>query len=82
MEILTETIPGLLSGVPLTAAIGLGALAVAMLVFTFLLGREEAREQRETLSQVDGYDVAAAAGAGVLDADDLQGSLMDRITGL
>ena len=78
MEIFTETIPGLFSGVPLTAAVGLGALAVAMLVFTFLLGREEAREQRETLSQVDGYDVAAAAGAGVLDSEDLQGSFMDR----
>ena len=66
------------SGIPLEGAIGLAAIAVAGIVWTVLSRQEEARQQRETLSQVDGYDVAAAAQAGVLDHDDLQGSFMDR----
>ena len=57
----------ILSNIPIQLAIGLAALAVAGVVYTILSRQEEAREARETLSQVDGYDVSAAASAGVLD---------------
>lgn len=58
--------------------VGLAGLSVAMLVYYVASRQEEAREARETLSQVDGYDVSAAASAGVIDETALQGSLMDR----
>ena len=69
----------ILSSIPLEVAILLAGAAVAGFVFFILIGREDAREARETLSQVEGYDVSAAASAGVLDPDDLQGSFMDRV---
>lgn len=60
-------------------AVGLAAAAVAGLVFMALSRVAERRELRETLSQVDGYDMAAAASAGIVDDDGLQGSFMDRV---
>ena len=68
----------ILSNIDVRIAIGLAAVAVAGVVWTILSRQEEAREARETLSQVDGYDVSAAASAGVLDEGDLQGSFMER----
>lgn len=60
-------------------AVGLAGLAVAGVVFTIISRVAERRELRETLSQVDGYDMAAAASAGIVDEDGLQGSFMDRV---
>ena len=60
-------------------AVILGAVAVAGVVFTILSRVLERQELRETLSQVDGYDVSAAAEAGVIDEGELQGSFMDRV---
>lgn len=60
-------------------AVGLLGLAVAGVVFTVLSRVSERQELRETLSQVDGYDMAAAADAGIVDDDALQGSFMDRV---
>lgn len=60
--------------------VGLAGLSVALLVYFVASRQEEAREARETLSQVDGYDVSAAASAGVIDETALQGSLLDRIS--
>ncbi len=60
-------------------AVILGAVAVAGVVFTILSRFLERQELRETLSQVDGYDVSAAAEAGVIDEGELQGSFMDRV---
>ncbi|NNC79808.1 MAG: type II secretion system F family protein [Acidimicrobiales bacterium] len=59
--------------------VGLAALAIAGVVFTVLARFAERRELRESLSQVDGYDVTAAADAGIIDEGELQGSFMDRI---
>ena len=70
MDILTNIGPGM--------AVALAGAAVAGLVYVILSRQEEAREARETLSQVDGYDVSAAAQAGVLDEGDLQGSFWER----
>ena len=69
----------ILSSIPFEVAIVLAGAAFAGLLFFIGLLAEDRRESRETLSQVQGYDVAAAASAGVLDEDDLQGSFMDRI---
>lgn len=60
-------------------AVGLAGLAVAGVVFTILSRVADRRELRETLSQVDGYDMAAAASAGIVDDDGLEGSFMDRV---
>lgn len=69
----------ILSNIPLEAAVGLVGLAVASVIWVILSRQEEAREARDTLSQVEGYDVSAAAEAGVLSNDELEGSFMDRI---
>lgn len=60
-------------------AILLGALAVAGLAFYVGSRAIDQREARDTLSSVDGYDVNAAAGAGIIDEQALQGSLFDRL---
>lgn len=60
-------------------AIALAGMAVAGVVFTVFSRVNERRELRETLSQVDGYDVSAAAEAGVIDEGELHGSFMDRV---
>ncbi len=62
-------------------AAGLAALAVAGIAFTVLSRSAERREARETLSHVDGYDVSAAAQAGVVDEGELAGSFFDRVGG-
>ena len=48
----------ILSSIPLEVAILLAGAAVAGFVFFILIGREDAREARETLSQVEGYDLS------------------------
>lgn len=69
------------SNIPIELAVGLAGAAVALLAFTLLSRSAEQREARESLSQVDGYDVVAAANAGVIDQSDLHGSFMDRFGG-
>lgn len=71
MEFLDSIGPGI--------AVGLLGLAVAGVVFTVFSRVADRRELRETLSQVDGYDVTAAAEAGVIDEGELHGSFMDRV---
>ena len=71
MELLDSIGPGV--------AVGLLGLAVAEIAFTILSRLNDRRELRETLSQVDGYDVSAAAEAGVIDEGELHGSFMDRV---
>lgn len=69
----------ILNTIPVEAAIALVGLAVAGVVFTFASRGAEQAEARETLRQVDGYDVSAAANAGIIDEHELQGSFMDRV---
>lgn len=69
----------ILNSIPMEAAIALVGLAVAGVVFTFASRGAEQAEARETLRQVDGYDVSAAANAGIIDESELQGSFMDRV---
>lgn len=59
-------------------AVLMGALAVAGLAFFVGSRVLDQREAHETLSQVDGYDVNAAASAGIIDESALQGSFIDR----
>ena len=67
------------SQIPVEMAVGMVGVAVALLAWVILSRQAEAAEARETLSQVDGYDVGAAADAGILDEQQLQGSLFDRV---
>ncbi len=67
------------SSIPLELAVGLVGLAVAGIVFTFASRGVEQAEARDTLRQVDGYDVSAAANAGIIDDNELEGSFMDRV---
>lgn len=67
------------SSIPLEFAVGLVGLAIAGIVFTFASRGVEQAEARDTLRQVDGYDVSAAANAGIIDDNDLDGSFMDRV---
>ena len=69
------------SNIPIELAVGLAGVAVALLAFTLLSRTAEQREARESLSQIDGYDVVAAANAGIIDESELQGSFMDRFGG-
>ena len=69
----------ILSSLPLEGVIALASLAVAGVVYTFASRGIEQAEARDTLRQVDGYDVSAAADAGILDDHDLEGSFMDRV---
>jgi tight adherence protein C len=69
----------ILNTIPVEFAVAMVGLAVAGVVFTFASRGAEQAEVRETLRQVDGYDVSAAANAGIIDDDELQGSFMDRI---
>lgn len=69
----------ILNSIPVEAAIALFAFAVAGVVFTLASRGAEQAEARETLRQVDGYDVSAAANAGIIDENELQGSFMDRV---
>ena len=67
------------SSSPIELAVGLAGLAVAGIIFTFASRGVEQAEARDTLRQVDGYDVSAAANAGIIDDNDLEGSFMDRV---
>lgn len=69
----------ILNTIPVEAIVALVGLAVAGVVFTFASRGAEQAEARETLRQVDGYDVSAAANAGIIDEHELQGSFMDRV---
>jgi len=76
---ITESISSVLDSIGAVGGVALAALAVAGLVFTVLSRVAEKQELRDTLSQVDGYDMAAAASAGIVDDDGLEGSFMDRV---
>ena len=69
----------ILNTIPVEFAVAMVGLAVAGVVFTFASRGAEQAEARETLRQVDGYDVSAAANAVIIDDNELQGSFMDRI---
>ena len=69
----------ILNTIPVEFAVAMVAFAVAGVVFTFASRGAEQAEARETLRQVDGYDVSAAANAGIIDDNELQGSFMDRV---
>ncbi len=69
----------ILNSIPVEAAVAMIGLAVAGVVFTFASRGAEQAEARETLRQVDGYDVSAAANAGIIDENELQGSFMERV---
>lgn len=77
ISILAQTfITGLISA---ELAVFMGAAAVAGLAYYFGTRAIDQREAQETLSQVDGYDVNAAASAGIIDEQALTGSFVDRI---
>jgi tight adherence protein C len=63
---------------PYMAVLMAGA-AVTGVAFTVLSRMAERKELQDTLSQVDGYDVAAAANAGIVEEGELAGSFMDRV---
>ena len=67
------------SSIPIELVVGLAGLAVTGVVFTFASRSAEHAEARDTLRQVDGYDVSAAANAGIIDDSELEGSFMDRV---
>lgn len=69
----------ILNTISVEFAVAMVGLAVAGVVFTFASRGAERAEARETLRQVDGYDVSAAANAGIIDDNELQGSFMDRV---
>ncbi len=70
------------SSIPLWMAVVLAGVAVAGLLYTITSRGLEQAEARDTLRQVDGYDVTAAANAGIIDESDLEGSFFDRISSL
>ena len=70
----------LTSVIPIELAVLLAAIAVAGIAFYVGSRAVEQREARDTLSQVDGYDVGAAADAGIIDDQALDGSLLTRLT--
>ena len=67
------------SSIPIELAVALAGFAVAGIIFTFASRGVEQAEARDTLRQVDGYDVSAAANAGIIDDSELDGSFMDRV---
>lgn len=69
----------ILSQIPIQLVVVLAGLAVTGVAYTFLSRGVEQAEARDTLRQVDGYDVTAAANAGIIDDQELQGSFMDRV---
>lgn len=71
----------ILSSLGPTAAVFLAGLSVALLAFYVGTRVLDQREARDTLSQVDGYDVGAAADAGIIDEHALQGSVFERLSG-
>lgn len=68
-----------LSSIPIEGIVLLAATAVGLMAFYIGTRFLEQREARETLSQVDGYDVASAAEAGIIDQDGLDGSFASRL---
>lgn len=68
-----------LSSIPVELAVLFAAMAVAGIVFYIATRSLEQREARDSLSQVDGYDVGAASRAGIIDEADLQGSVFERL---
>ncbi len=69
----------ILSSIPVELAVLLAAVAVGLMAFYIGTRFLEQREARETLSQVDGYDVGAAADAGIIDQSGLDGSFVSRL---
>ncbi len=69
----------ILSSLGPTAIAGLAGLAVALLALYIGTRFLEQKETRDTLSQVDGYDVGAAADAGIIDEQALSGSMFERV---
>ena len=69
------------TSLPVEVAVLFAAIAVAGIAFYVVSRAFEQKERRETLSQVDGYDVGAAAKAGIIDDDALQGSFASRFGG-
>ncbi len=67
------------SQIPVELAVAMAGAAVALLAWVVLSRQAEAAEARDTLSQIDGYDVTAAADADIIDDSQLQGSFMDRV---
>ena len=70
----------ILSSLPIEIIVLLAAAAVALLAFYLGTRFLEQKEARETLSQVDGYDVGAAADAGIIDQTELEGSFVSRLS--
>ncbi len=71
----------ILTSIPVELAVLLAAIAVTLMAFYIATRYLEQKEARETLSQVDGYDVGAAANAGIIDEHALQGSVISRLSG-
>lgn len=71
----------ILTSLPVELFVFLAALAVAGVAFYIATRFQEQKEHRESLSQVDGYDVGAAANAGIIDDSALEGSLASRLGG-
>lgn len=67
------------SAIPVELAVLFAAAAVGLMVFYIGTRALDQREARETLSQVDGYDVGAAANAGIIDEQAFAGSLVHRL---
>lgn len=64
---------------PPQIAVLLAAAGIAGILYTVGSRTVEQAEARDTLRQVDGYDVSAASNAGIIDESDLNGSFMDRV---
>ena len=71
----------ILTSIPVELDVLLAAIAVTLMAFYIATRYLEQKEARETLSQVDGYDVGAAANAGIIDEHALQGSVISRLSG-
>ena len=69
----------ILSAIPIQLVVVLAGVAVTGVAYTIFSRWVEQAEARDTLSQVDGYDVTAAANAGIIDDQELQGSFFDRV---
>ncbi len=65
--------------IPVEIAVLMGAAAVAGIAFYVGTRALDQKEARDTLSQVNGYDMQAAASQGIIDEEALQGSLFSRL---
>lgn len=67
------------TSLPVEIAVLFAAIAVAGIAFYIASRFADQKERRESLSQVEGYDVGAAANAGIIDAQTFEGSLASRL---